>query len=259
MSNSTPVSEILTVQRSIVGQQYSVDGAEIENARGGRYGEKYVLSPMPYKHLLSDEGSYFVATNPTIGTGVAYALQTSFSATAGFFAIQNTEKAGGKRLYLDMLKLYLTAAPTATVSMEFAFVLDTRDRAPTAGNVQVVPNCTNGDIPSAASIANLQAYSAATLTLPAAAGGTNKTVGRVRIPTSLGIIGDEYILQFGPTDIPGFVPGLTATRATAVARLGAGAPPIIVAPQQWLLIYMWWLTAATTAPSFEYELGWFER
>jgi len=149
-------------------------------------------------------------------------------------------------------------APTATTVMEFAVKLDVKDRTPTAGNVTVIPVCSNGDARTSKTIANIQAFNAAGITVPSS-GTAATTVSRTRIPTSLGITGDEYIVQFGYEDIPGTIPGLTAVRATAPARLVTGAPPIIIAPQQWCVIYMWWLTAATTAPGFEYELTWIER
>lgn len=94
--------------------------------RGGRYGEAQVLSIIPTKHVLADEGSYFTAQNPTPGTGVALnAAVTAFSDTNGFIVIKNNALAGGQRLYLDSLRLILTAATTAVVSIDFLVKVDT--------------------------------------------------------------------------------------------------------------------------------------
>jgi hypothetical protein len=225
--------------------------------RVGIYGDQSVESRVPTKHLLADEGSYFLATNPIIGTGVAHALVTAFAATSGLFVIKNNGPSNGKRIYLDYLRLMVTAIGTACVSEEFAFVLDSGNRAPTAGNVAVVPVNTNGDVPSAGTIAVLQAFSAGALTVPAAV--TPRTVGRVKMPVGVNIVGDEYVIQFGSTD-PGVGSGvLTAIRAVQPAKIVAHAAPIVIGGGQSLVIHRWGLTEATTAPSFEYELAWWER
>lgn len=256
----TDTNELLTVQRFAGSNLLPNNQIVPARSRGSVFADKAVV---PYggsmRQLSCDEGSEFVASNPTIGTGVAYALTTAFNDTTGaMFALFNKNPAGGKTIFLDFLKLLLTAAPTATVSMEFAVKLDTKDRSPTAGATPIVPVCTNGNISDDGGLV-VQAFNAAGVTVPAS-GSAARTVARARIPTSLGIIGDEYLLQFGAQDPAGMViPGLTAARATAVARLTAAAKAVGIAPQQWAVIYMWWLTAATTAPSFEYELGYSAR
>ena len=40
--------------------------------RGSQDGALYVQSIVPTKHVLVDEGSYFVTTNPTPSTPIAY-------------------------------------------------------------------------------------------------------------------------------------------------------------------------------------------
>jgi len=73
--------------------------------RGGRYGETATVNYMAPKKMASDAGSFWIATNPTIGTAPLYATQTSFSDTVALFAIQNTDVPGGKRMYLDTYAL----------------------------------------------------------------------------------------------------------------------------------------------------------
>lgn len=238
--------------------QPTLDTTENTPDRGGMYQEGYSHIIMPGNKMAADEGSYFAATNPTPGTGVAHALVTAFTATAALFAIQNKAPAGSKlRVYLDFLRLILTAAPTATTAMQFVVQTDSTSRQPTANNVPIVPVNVNND-DATGSISNVQAFSAGSLTVPAAT-GTARTVDRFSIPTSLGIVGDEYLVQFGATDHAGAQSGLTAVRATAPAKLVTTANPVIIGAQQWAVIFMWWLTEATTAPSFEYSLGLIER
>lgn len=235
------------------------ESLEVE-ARAGRYGSQIIESIIPTKHLLADEGSYFICTNPTIGTAVAYGAQTSFSDTAsGLFVIKNGDSPSrwdSKRIYLDYLRLDLTTAPASTVSMEFAVKLDNIIRVPTGGSATITPVNTNID-DTRVSVGQMYAFSAAAATVPAS-GAQARTVARAHISTSLGIVGDEYLIQFGGVDVAPSSGALTAARLTQPTRIVGNAAPVIIGPQQYAVIYMWWLTAGS-APSFEYEVTWFER
>jgi hypothetical protein len=232
---------------------------EGEKIRSGLYGELYALGIWPTKHLLADEGAYFIATNPTIGTGVAHALVTAFTNTAALFYIKNLFSPGptAKRIYLDYLRLILTAAPTAGVSLDFLVQLDTTARVPTANNVQVVPVNVNSDDVNALgkNLIDLEAFNAGSLTVPAP-GNSAINVCRARIPTGINVVGDEYVVQFGgPSQMDSGSPPLTAIRAAQPARMVTHAPPVIIGPGQAAIIYRWSPTEATAAPSYEYELG----
>lgn len=229
--------------------------------RVGRYREQYALSLVPTKHLLADEGGYYVASNQSPGTGVQMqGLVTAFSSTAGIAHIFNTEttETTGKRIYFDYLKLILQGtAPTGTVSMEFALAIDTLTREPSAANrTLLTPKNVNSAV-GTASVAQVSQYLAANaFTLQAASGNVRYVRGH--IPTGLGITGDEYILKCGGEDMQA-VPGLTAARSAAPGRYTGYCAPVVIGPAQSLSIHFWWLTEATTNPTFELEMGWWER
>jgi hypothetical protein len=225
--------------------------------RLGRYREQYSLNLVPTKHLLAEEGSYFVGSNQSPGTTVARnAVNTSFSNTVGLCHIFNKAAAGGKRIYLDYLKLILAGVSTGEVSLEFAVVVDNQNREPAAANrTLITPINVNGDS-STASIAQPSQYLAAqpfTVAAPTAAA----RVFRGHIPTSLGIVGDEYVLKFGGEDMQALAGG-TAARLAATARMAGVVAPVIVGPQQSAVIHMWWLTEGGVS-TWELEMGWWER
>lgn len=231
--------------------------------RQGRYGENYSLPLVVTRHMLADEGSYYVATNPTIGTGIQVAANvTAFSDTAPMFLVNNNASvASGIRVYLDYVKLLPTGTlPTGTTWMDFAVKLDSVSRQTSAANKRTALTAANVNMDdSRAASALVYSYANASAMDTGASGVTARTVSRCRIPTSLGIAGDEYEVQFGAPDRDSAIAGLTAVRAAAPARLITHAAPIVLGPQQWAVIYMWWTNAATTAATFEFELGWFER
>lgn len=217
------------------------------------------LGLFPSRQLASGNSSYFVATNPTLGTGVQYALKTSFSATAnGLFTVTNNNPLTGSKIYMDSISLLMTGtAPTATTVMVFNLFVEQGVVTPSAGNAVITAVSPNSGTANSATNALINAYTgAAAMTIPAAV-GTRRSIGSVYLPTSLGITGDTYVLQFGPS-MPAASAGLTAVRATAAATIIGNAPPVVLAPNTSLIVDCYWLTQASTAPTFEYSLNYME-
>lgn len=208
------------------------------------------------RQMIAGAGKYFVATNPTPGTGVLFGTVTAFSATAdGLFTIANNNPTGsGVNIYLDYLSLNMSGtAPTATTVLKMAVFNEVGIVAPSAGNVAVTPR--NVMIGGVTTNAVVNGFSSAAMTIPAAV-GTRTLVSNISIPTSLGVTGDTYVVQFG-----GEASGanaLTAARATAPARIVVTASPVTIAPQTTAIIDAWWVGQATNGPTWEFELGWAE-
>lgn len=242
---------------------YATDGDD-EQVRLDKYGETWVTPVSPTKHHLAAEGSYFVATNPTPGTGIAMTISTAFSDTVAMFAIKNLDAAnnpGAKRIHLDYIKLMLFGTPpTAQVSRQFAFKRSrVTDREPTtAANKTVLTPVNQASGAGRSTIARVLSYSAAAaMTVPASV-ASDEVVGRASLPTGIGIAGDEYIVKFGGESMPAWQ-GLTAAKATVPGQYVTIAPPIIVEPEEWLVVHEWCLTEATNGPTFEFEVAWWER
>jgi hypothetical protein len=230
------------------------DGTQNPGERTGRYGERYEFNLVPTKHMLSDEGGYFVTTNPTPGTTVAAAVQAAFSDTVAAFVIQNTDSLGGKRVYLDYIKLLPTVAPATSVSAQYALKLEpSSQRAPTAGQAQISPVNTNGD-DGTKPVTLVQAFTGgAFLTVPASS-AASRLVGRGCLRGSIPVVGDELCLQFGAVDpASGGAPPATASHQ------GSTTAPIIIAPGGSLTVHLWFPSNATTGLSAEYEIGHWER
>lgn len=232
--------------------------------RMGRQRELYTLGLIPTKHLLADEGSYFVATTPVPGTGIAMTISIAFSDTVAMFALKNTDdkaNPAAKRIYLDYLRLILLGtAPTAVVGRHIAIKRSPlTDREPvTAANKTLMTPVNMAGAAGRASICRALSYSAAAaMTVPASV-ASDPVLCRASLPTGLGISGDEYVVKFGGEDMSHKV-GLTAARAADPARIITHAPPIIIEPGEWIVIHEWCLTEATNGPTFEHELAWWER
>lgn len=230
--------------------------------RVSRYGDTVIgLSP---RRQAADEGAYFVATNPTPGTAIQFAAAGEGAAFAAstkcaIFVVANNNSAGGKRIYLDRLKLFLGGtAPTGTLQMDFAFELDNITRVATAptNQVAITPVNVNSD-DTTASQASIWFPTTSPLTVTAATGAV-KLAGRASLVTGVAVVGDEYELVFGE-DVPSGSGGLTAARATDPCRIVSSAPPIIIGPQKVCVARFRWITQATNAWSSEFELGYIEK
>lgn len=227
-----------------------------EQIRMTRYGEVQVSSLIPTSHPVADEGSYFIASSPTPGTGLAFAITTAASDTAGnFLAIKNndgvSDSPNNKRLYLSYIKLICTVAPATATAGQFKMNCDGfLTQRYTSGGTQLVPVNSNMDI-STVSLAQVYAGALTTVALTSSA----RQVGRGVVRSVIPVANDEYIFHFGSVD---FEANQSLATATAI-RESIPCPPVILGPQQTFTLGLWFPGNATTAASFEVECGWWER
>jgi hypothetical protein len=240
----------------------------------GRYGDTKVESAWPTDHLLSDEGGFMVATVLPGATGLQLGISASFSATAAAFVLQNTDVAGGKRIYPRYLKLAQSVAPTSGTALRYAIVVDSINRAPTivsngsGGSGPGTPatatayrstvSCTNADVnPPIVGVAYFPISTAAGAapTVPAASQFARTVVGNGIIKSSIPVVLDQYTLQFGSADMGGTFQG-----AAALAKITEHAPPIVLGPGQSMVIYLWSPSNATAGNAWDdVALAWVER
>lgn len=229
--------------------------------RLARYGEQ--ISQIiygPTRHGLVEEGSYLLATNPTISTGLVWvAAQTAFSDTAPNFYLFNTESASNpnaKSLYLDYLKLIATAAATGATAFHYAWILDAVNRSFTTDNTLVItPVNPNGGASNILAPV-IKAQNSATVSALAASSTAKRLVGRGTLG-GLNVVGDELTIVFGSTDV-GANAGLTAAQAAAVGHRVSHSPAIIV-PPGWSLTGHIWIVGSSASPAPEFELGLWAR
>lgn len=195
-------------------------------------------------HELANEGTYFVAKNPAIDTGLAtIAAPIAWDGTKPYIAfVGPTTK--GKRLFIDYLRLRCTAPGTAGAKMFAEFRIDPIAQAAPAGGTQLALNCTNTDC---ANNFESQIWAGAN-TSPADSLSVRDVIATF-LKGSIPAINDVFTLKFGGTD-----QGVSTT-ANLVYY---GGPPMIIGAgcvgKMGLII-----PAQTAASSFEIEIGGWER
>ncbi|HZT29231.1 MAG TPA: hypothetical protein VFA33_05075 [Bryobacteraceae bacterium] len=253
------VNQLWTPARAIPSPQAD-QKAPVTNVRGGRYGEQFVLPLTVTKHVLADEGSYFIATNVTPGTAQAYNIQAAFSDTTPLLYIQNNDSKAnpfGKRMYLDYIKLICTTAPASATGARFAIKTDPQLRTLSTNNtLAITPTSPNSDV-AMQSVCSINAQNNSSASVLTASSGSARVVANGSMG-GLPIVGDEFVLVCGAAD-PGAYPGLTAAQAVCPGRKVTGIPPVILGPNSALTVYAWFPGNAATGLSFEFEMGWWER
>lgn len=211
------------------------------------------------RQQLARAGKWFVATNPTPGTAIAYANKTAYSATAnGLFSISNNNPAaGGASIQLGRLRLIQTAtAPTGTLVARAEVLTETGIVALSGAAAAVTPvNINPASTNPTGAIVTF--FSAGAGTVPAAV-GTRKLVDVASLACGVSVQHDSWSFIFGEDGMMGGTSPLTAARATAPADLAVVMEPVIIPPQCSAWMNLWTLTGAANVPSFEFRLDYVE-
>ena len=247
------------VARALSAAGFGGDGSQSSPAgqRFGRYQEPYLLSPVPTKHLLAEEGSYFSTQNPTLGTGLAAPVTASFSATGPWLAIFNNADPANPRspgIDLDFIKAIFTVAPASATGIRYALKKDNGARSPTAGQTLLTgqggsPGATPaGPIVTPGSVAKIWSFTGGAVMTVAAE--VNASVIANGGAGGLPVVGSEFCVRFG-ADGPNSGSGATSASSHAA--------PAIIPPGWFGFFYLWFPSNATTGASLEWDIGWWER
>jgi hypothetical protein len=210
--------------------------------------DKGFILPFGNPQINNVGGTYFRAGTPTPGTGIAMGIQTSFSDTANVLAL--IYNGGVKQIVMDYLKLMNTVAGASTTSSQLCLKLDNKDRY-TSGGTSITPDQPNG---KAEPTTVTKLYFG--IITANAVGTMNRIVGRIPlkiVAAPCWAINDTVVITFG--NMQAQAGGLAAATA-AIIPIHAG--PIMIPPGHSLTVHMWNVANATTAPSWEFELGYWE-
>lgn len=237
-----------TVSRPLPTRQQNVT---LMPFRVSHRGEQMVQAKGLGRTSLSDEGSYFVATNPTPGTGIAGIAATgAFSDAESLLLLQNDNtEDSGKRVYLDYLRLIVTAAGANGTNHRWVLKTDDAERY-TSGGTAITPKNVNmgSEVTSGCTC-----YFGALVT--ASAGSNARLIGNGLIRSVITVVGDTYTFDFGG-DQPE-VGGL-AVAGTAISHVTIRVAPVILGPGDSAVLSLH-AASQSAATSYEFELGWWER
>jgi hypothetical protein len=206
-----------------------------------------------------DEGSYFIQTTLTPGTGIiAHASLTAYDATKPTLLVKNNNAAGGKRLYLDYIRLLESVAGAAATSFRYRMHADSVERYGSGGTAlgaaaSSVKAATNPNMDSSASSAAQVYFGAVTAN---AAGSGERLLSNGVLRQGLGVAGDQFTFLFGGGKQMGA--SMLTPLTTVMQDKFIPVHPVVLGPGQSFLLHIFG-AALTTAVTFELEMGYVER
>lgn len=219
--------------------------------RISNYGDAYVQHVGLHRSTISDEGGYFVATNPTPGTGIAGIAATgAFSDAESLLLLQNdNSESSAKRVYLDYLRLISTAAGANGTNVRYVLKLDDAERY-TSGGSTITP--VNANMASSTTSGCTCLFGALITT---SAGSNVRLIANGLIRSVITVVGDNYTFDFG-----GEAPATAglAVAGTAINHSTVRVPPVILGPGDSLVLSLH-AASQSAATSFEFELAYWER
>lgn len=199
----------------------------------------------------AEQGTYFKATNPTLGTGIVQTIQTAFSATNCILLMRSSSLT--KSVIPHYIRLINTVAGASTTSSRLAIALDTANRY-SSGATDLSGQIVNANTAyGPTSIVDVLRFGAVTASAAVAA----KYVANMQLKAQVApcwTVGDEVRIMFGADADSGPLNG------TAAINIVRNVGPVILSGQNHcMLLHLWNPANATTAPSWEVEIAWWER
>lgn len=212
-------------------------------------------------HSLADEGSYFIATNPTILTVIATTTSVVDAGNSGATSAQTrpvmlvynpwpTTDPNAKTIYPKYLWMILSQVPTSATTMDMCIWMDpVGANAYTSGGSTITPVSCN---PGIGTVSRAKIYFGAITAAATTSGGS--LVSRRRIDSLIPVTLDEWQFTFGDFQQPTNVLSSTAS----VKRMSFGLPPLAIPPGYAMKIGFY-AGSNAAAPSWEFEFGYVER
>ena len=195
----------------------------------------------------ADRGQYYVLIG-TPGTGVAgHAAATTLDDTKPYvWLMSNYTAADGKRVYLDYLRTWVTAAGTNGTNLRYGIKIDTSTTRRSSAGTAMTCNPVSAQSSTAASVT---AYPGAVVA--AAATNAVRTVSHGLIRTVINVVGDQYLFTFGRGQQLGA--GMV-TEGTAQVHQHFACPPVVLGPTDQFLFHFF-SGSQSAASSHEVEIG----
>jgi len=241
------------VARMLQSMPAQPDGGDsgVFGTRMGKYNEVYTMTPLPPKQVLADEGAYFTANNAQAGLALNISA-TGFLSAVPYLMVYNGAQpsAAGTRVYFDYATLSTTATGVSGSNVQIAIVTDTGNRY-VSGGTNLTSNIVLANQDSGMR-SQCQVY-CGVLAVSTPTGTARTVVGNRMLSSGSPVIGDEYSILFGPTDIQQQI------NISTIKKTTDSVPPIVIGPNQSMLLYVWEPTMATTGSAYAPEVGWVER
>jgi len=217
--------------------------------RAGKYKEAYILPVGVSRITLADEGSYYTGVNATLGTAIAGHVAPAIADT-DTKSILHIYNGGTLDIYMDYIWLKQTVVNASSTASDYLAYIDNKgSTARTSGGTAITPaNCRSNSSNSFGGTC----YFGAVVTAPT----SSKKVFQRTVRPVISVAEDQYMFVFGGQAA---LPSSQALTGTAVASVVVSAPPIVIGPGGNFMFVQTGPSGASTASTFEFEFGMWER
>jgi len=238
----------MSVQRSL--PSLNADSSVVQSpTRTGPYLESYGIPLGASNWAFADEGSYFVATNATVGTGIAghAAPVVADTDTKPLFFLFNSSAT--KSIFMDYLFFEVTAAGTAgTIHYTVVYVDAAGATARTSGGTAITP--TNANPSSSIATAAVVHFGAVV-----AAMTSSRSLGNQIVREVIPVVQDTNLIKFGGGNAGA---NYLTTAGTATCHTIQHFGPCVIGPGGNLNISQI-RPSQSAAASYQFSAGWVER
>lgn len=222
------------------------DGA---SGRNSWYGDRYVLGLGHGNQVVADEGSFWVATNATLATGIA-GHAAPVVADTDTKALLHLYNGGQRNIVVDHLFLEVTAAGTAgTIQYTVVYIDNKGSSARSSGGTAITPVSTRSDAPTTTGAV---IFFGAVVTAMTSSLKVGQQIVREVIP----VVQDTVLMKFGSG--AGFAHSGLTTAGTATNHVVQHFAPVVIAPGGNLNISQI-RPSQSAAASYQFEFGYYER
>lgn len=220
-------------------------------SRTGSRLEAYTLPIGLGRVFCADEGSYFSAVNPTLGTAIVghVAPAIADTDTKSIWHMFNPTSSGVS-IYMDYIWIKQTVVNASSTASDYLAYIDNGGvTARSAGGTLITQQSTRSDAPATSATVCYFGAVATAVT-------TGRKVAQRTVRPVISVAEDQYVFYFGDRMS---LPSSQALTGTAVASVAVGWPPIVIAPGGNFKFVQTGPSGAATGSTFEFEIGWWER
>lgn len=244
-------------------QDYGFVAGSTPPSAGGEGSQKQkAVDALGFTHNRVEEFSFaemgalfraFGSATPMAGIAQTVAV-TAFSATNAALIMVNGSST--KKVVPYYIRMTNTAAGASSTSSAFAVAIDSANRYSSGGtDILSLVTCSNSAL---GPTSGLSALRVGAVTASAAGAGTRyQSQGQLKVQAApCWVVGDEILFTFGNVQAA----SLGALNGAAPIQIVKHLGPVVLGGQDdSLLLHLWNPANATTAPSWSFEIAWFER
>jgi hypothetical protein len=216
-----------------------------------RYGDVCTVPRGKARVAMADAGVYFIATNPTPGTGLeSIAAADGVDDEEAFLYVRNENSVGsGKRMFLDYLRVQVTVAGASGTNTRWVAQIDSGDDRYSSGGSTI----TAVNVNMASTEATGADVKAGAVVLDAESSAV-RLIGNGLLRPAIAVAGDTYLWDFGGAVS---LPTARLQDDSDTANILTSMPPVVLGPGD---AFYFQINGASqdTAAQYEFDLGWWE-